>query len=77
MHPLSQFIHCPRCGGPFREHDARSKRCAQCGFTYYHNSSAAVAAFILDEDGDGMVIEIIAPDSATLEKIDANFIALQ
>lgn len=51
MHPFHQFTHCPKCGGTFGENDARSKRCARCGFTYYHNSSAAVAAFILDADG--------------------------
>ena len=43
----------------------------------YDNGGKAGLAFILDEDGDGMIIEIIAPDAATFEKIDANFIALQ
>ena len=43
----------------------------------YDNGGKAGLCFILDEDGDGMIIEIIAPDAATFEKIDANFIALQ
>ncbi len=49
-HPLHSFIYCPRCGGAFLENDARSKRCEACGFTLYHNSSAAVAAFIVDDE---------------------------
>jgi hypothetical protein len=33
--------------------------------------------YILDEDGDGMIIQFTAPDEATFEKIEASFIALQ
>lgn len=51
-HPLSAFRHCPRCGSEhFDVNDARSKRCADCGFTYYLNASAATAAVILDDGG--------------------------
>ena len=52
MHPLKLFRHCPKCGAAcFEEHDERSKRCAACGFTYYHNASAATVAVIFDSLG--------------------------
>lgn len=48
MHPLATFHYCPRCGSShFAEHDARAKRCADCGFTYYANASASTVAVIL------------------------------
>ncbi|HCC86103.1 MAG TPA: DNA mismatch repair protein MutT, partial [Porphyromonadaceae bacterium] len=44
-HPLHQFHYCPRCGSAaFAEHNEKSKKCAECGFIYYFNSSAAVVA---------------------------------
>lgn len=46
-HPLQQFRFCPKCGSPhFTENNEKSKRCADCGFVYYFNSSAAVVAVI-------------------------------
>lgn len=54
-HPLESFRHCPRCGGRFVNHDARSRRCEACGFTFYHNASAAVAAFIMNGKGELLV----------------------
>ena len=52
MHPLKMFRHCPQCGAAcFEEHDERSKRCGACGFTYYHNASAATVAVIFDSLG--------------------------
>lgn len=48
-HPLSQFRYCPKCGSPhFEEHNAKSKHCADCGFTYYFNPSSATVALILN-----------------------------
>ena len=48
-HPLRLFRYCPVCGSPrFERHDFKSKRCAQCGFTYYHNASAATVAVVID-----------------------------
>lgn len=55
-HPLSLFRFCPRCGSArFEENDARSKRCADCGFTLYHNASAATVAVILNPRGEILV----------------------
>lgn len=49
-HPLSQFRYCPKCGSAhFGVHNEKSNRCADCGFVYYFNPSAATAALILNE----------------------------
>mgnify|MGYP000800617137 CR=1 FL=1 len=50
MHPLELFKYCPKCGSPhFEVNNEKSKRCADCGFVYYFNSSAATVAFILND----------------------------
>lgn len=50
MHPLELFRYCPRCGSVhFEIHNEKSKACADCGFVYYFNSSAATVAFICNE----------------------------
>ena len=55
-HPLSLFRYCPKCGSPrFGEHNFKSKRCADCGFTYYFNSSAATVALIFNDRGELLV----------------------
>ena len=49
-HPLDFFRFCPRCGSThFPEHSDKSKKCTGCGFVYYLNGSAAVAAVIVNE----------------------------
>lgn len=49
MHPLHVFAYCPRCGSHrFVENDSSSKRCEDCGFVYYLNPKASVAAFVMD-----------------------------
>lgn len=56
MHPLELFSHCPKCGSPrFLENNEKSKRCADCGFVYYFNPSAATVAFILNSRGELLV----------------------
>lgn len=56
MHPLSSFKYCPQCGSSrFEENNEKSKRCADCGFVYYFNPSAATVAFILNEKGELLV----------------------
>jgi len=50
------FTHCPACGSVlFVENNEKSSRCNSCGFVFYMNASAAVAAFILNEAGDLLV----------------------
>ena len=43
----------------------------------YNESERSGLCYILDKDGDGMIIQFTAPDEATFEKIEASFIALQ
>lgn len=56
MHPLHQFRYCPLCGSShFEENNEKSKRCLDCGFVYYFNSSAATVAFILNDNNELLV----------------------
>lgn len=55
-HPLSQFKYCPKCGSArFEIHNGKSKQCADCGFVYYFNPSAATVALILNERNELLV----------------------
>jgi ADP-ribose pyrophosphatase YjhB (NUDIX family) len=56
QHPLNKFRFCPVCGSPiWTINDEKSKHCGQCGFVYYANPSASVAAFIQNKNGDLLV----------------------
>lgn len=56
IHPLEQFHYCPKCGSShFNINNEKSKKCADCGFVYYFNSSAATVAFILNEKNELLV----------------------
>lgn len=56
MHPLELFKYCPKCGSAaFHVKDEKAKRCEECGFVYYFNSSAATVAFILNEKNELLV----------------------
>lgn len=51
-----KFKYCPACGSThFEENNEKSKCCADCGFVLYENSSAAVAAFILNDKNELLV----------------------
>lgn len=53
QHPLCHFHYCPICGGAhFAEHGPTSRRCEDCGFTYYTNPRGATVAFIINEYGE-------------------------
>ena len=55
-HPLSLFHYCPKCGSSrFEIHNEKSKQCADCGFVYYFNSSAATVALIMNEHDEMLV----------------------
>jgi mutator protein MutT len=52
-HPLESFVYCPRCGSRnFNVDGERSRRCADCGLTYYANASASTAAIITNSKGE-------------------------
>lgn len=55
-HPLDKFGHCPQCGSKaFEISSGRSKKCKDCGFEFYLNPAASVAAIIIDERGRMML----------------------
>lgn len=55
-HPLHQFKYCPKCGSKrFVENNLKSKRCEDCGFIYYFNSSASTVALILNSKGELLI----------------------
>lgn len=55
-HPLELFKYCPECGSAaFHVKDEKAKRCSDCGFVYYFNSSAATVAFIMNSKGELLV----------------------
>ena len=68
-HPLQKFAHCPVCGsGRFLVNDVKSRRCADCGFVYYLNPSAAYVAFITDCEGRLLVTRrAMEPAKGTLD----------
>ena len=50
---LKEFCYCPKCGSPrFSTIDIRAKKCSDCGFVYYKNAAAAVAAIYFNEKGE-------------------------
>jgi ADP-ribose pyrophosphatase YjhB (NUDIX family) len=50
------FKYCPVCGSAaFSIHNHKSKKCQNCQFTMYINPSAAVAAFIFNENNELLV----------------------
>lgn len=56
MNFASFFHFCPHCGSAkFVFNNEKSKKCDQCGFVFYMNASAAVAAFIITDDGKLLV----------------------
>lgn len=69
MHVLEKFKYCPICGSNnFEEQDDKSKHCKRCGFEYYLNPSAAVAAFILNSKGQLLTLRRKkAPARGTLD----------
>lgn len=55
-HPLEVFRFCPKCGSEnFEIHNALSRHCSDCGFTYYQNPRASTAAFILNSKGELLI----------------------
>ncbi|HTH47238.1 MAG TPA: NUDIX domain-containing protein [Candidatus Limnocylindria bacterium] len=58
MTPIAHFHHCPRCGQALAAgaKQAASLECGACGFRYYFNAGAAVAAFVRQGDGRWLFI---------------------
>lgn len=55
-HPLHKFRFCPKCGSAhFVANNEKSKKCEECNFIYYFNSSTAAVAVIENEQGEILV----------------------
>ena len=56
-HPLEKFKYCPVCGSShFEVNNFKSKKCSDCGFTYYANPCSATAAFIINDNNELLVV---------------------
>ena len=56
-HPLEIFKFCPVCGSEhFEVNNFKSKKCQDCGFTYYANPCSATAAFIVNDKNEMLVV---------------------
>ncbi len=55
--PLKILKFCPKCGsGKFKKAAGHSLKCSHCGFHFFINSAAAVAALITDDNGRLMLV---------------------
>lgn len=68
-HLLHSFGHCPKCGSTvFHINDSKSKKCGECGFTYYLNPAAATVAVISNGKGEVLVaVRAKEPKKGTLD----------
>lgn len=56
-HPLEVLKFCPKCGSPhFDISGDRSLKCRECGFHFFVNASAAVAALVTDDKNRLMLV---------------------
>lgn len=56
-HPLQVLKYCPKCGSvDFKASGERSLKCQYCGFHFFINSAAAVAALVTNENGELMLV---------------------
>ena len=68
-HPLNVLKFCPKCGSSeFNVSGERSLKCDNCGFHFFINASAAVAALVTDDTGKLMLVTRgVEPDYGKLD----------
>jgi NADH pyrophosphatase NudC (nudix superfamily) len=68
-HPLKVLKYCPKCGSPeFKVSGERSLKCGSCGFHFFINASAAVAALVTNDTGKLMLVTRgVEPDYGKLD----------
>lgn len=68
-HPLKVLKYCPKCGSSeFKASGLRSLKCGECGFHYFVNSAAAVAALVTNKHGELMLVTRgVEPDYGKLD----------
>jgi NAD+ diphosphatase len=65
---------CPRCSGPAVLADSRKIVCAGCGFQFYINNAAAVAALLFDGDDRLMTVRRNEDPQAGLLDLPGGFV---
>jgi NADH pyrophosphatase NudC (nudix superfamily) len=65
--PTAPFRFCPRCATACTAAATREFRCAHCGFRYFHNVAAAVAAFVVCDGALLVTRRAHAPAAGTLD----------
>ncbi len=68
-HPLKVLKFCPKCGSSeFKVSGERSLKCDGCGFHFFINASAAVAALVTNDTGKLMLVTRgVEPDYGKLD----------
>lgn len=68
-HPLNVLKFCPKCGSSeLISHADLSLKCGQCGFHFYVNSAAAVAALVVNPEGKLLLTtRAVEPDYGKLD----------
>lgn len=68
-HPLNVLKYCSKCGSSdFRIDGSRSLKCKACGFHFFINSAAAVAALVVDQKNRLMLVTRgVEPDYGKLD----------
>jgi len=68
-HPTKVLKYCPKCGSEkFMPSGDRSLKCGVCGFHYFINASAAVAALVTDNQNRLMLVTRgVEPDYGKLD----------
>ena len=69
INPSNLLLFCPKCGSEnFQLTSDRSRKCDDCGFHIYFNTSAAVAALIFNSEGKVMFTRrAVAPFKGLLD----------
>lgn len=56
-HPLKVLKYCPKCASSkFEKADEKSLKCKNCGFHFFMNSAAAVAALVVNNENKLMLV---------------------
>lgn len=68
-HPFNVLKYCPRCGSEnFNAKKGPSLKCKQCGFHFFINAAAAVAALVVNPQGKLMLVTRgVEPDYGKLD----------
>ena len=70
-HPLDVFRYCPVCGSShFEVNNFKSKKCRDCGFTYYANPCSATAAFIVRKAAAASASDVVDLHASSPDEIE-------